>query len=410
MKSITLLLAYRYLWHSSGEKNISTMVHICFLSILIGTFSLALVSAIMNGFEKVIYKKMQGIHANVIIRGFDEELNVPAIQRVLNAEFPEVVAISPNAFGHAIIQQKEKSDQEPPKVIIIRGIDPEAEAQVSTLEEKIIRPRKQASLPALLRQNRILIGRELAEELRVDIDSPLTLLHTEQIKRSSIKLSPTDTIIGGIFNTGIEDIDSSVAFCSLSLFQSLFPETGIVQINLKLTPDANEEEVIARIAQRLDLAVYSWQDLYPALVSALKLEKWVMFFILTLITLVASMNIISLMFMFITQKRPDIAILKSMGCPDRIIQRIFLAIGMSIAISASAVGLLGAYFASKALEKYPFISLPDVYFVSHLPARMDWDIMLAVLAVVVIVSFIATVIPTRKIRSINISHVLRYEG
>ncbi len=408
MKSIVFLLAYRYLWYTPYEKSISTMVRICFLSIAIGTFSLALVSAIMNGFERVIHQKMQGIHANVIVRGFDQELNIPAIKKVLKAEFPEVVAASPVGFGNAIIQL-EGSDEEGPIVVVMRAIDPQLEAQVSTLEEKIIKPRN-AYLEDLIYGNQIIIGKELAEKLEVGVNNSLTLLNTEMVKKRQLKLHPNETVVSGIFNTGIEDIDAAVIFCSLSLFNSLFPDAGITQLNLKLAPGSSEQDVIQRLTERLNLSVYSWQDLYPALVSALRLEKWVMFFILALITLVASMNIISLIFMFITQKRPDIAILKSMGCPDSTIQRIFLVIGMTIAVGAATVGLGGAYFASKALEKYPFITLPDAYVVSHLPAKMDFDIMIIVFGVVICMSFIATILPTRKIRGINISNVLRFEG
>jgi len=152
------------------------------------------------------------------------------------------------------------------------------------------------------------------------------------------------------------------------------------------------------------------EQLYPALLEALKLEKYAMFLILALITLVASMSIISLLFMQITQKRADIAILKSMGLSAGNISKIFLYVGITIAFFGSAIGLGLAFVAGWLLEKYPFIQLPDAYYVSHLPAKMEWPIFIAVFAIVMILSFLSTWIPARRTKKINISRILRFEG
>ena len=134
-----------------------------------------------------------------------------------------------------------------------------------------------------------------------------------------------------------------------------------------------------------------------------------MFFILALISLVASMNMISLLFMQIQQKRRDIAIFKAMGMSDNCIRSIFLHLGIGITLSASAIGLGIAALAGYLLEKYPFIELPDVYYVSYLPARMEPEIFFVVFIATMLLGFLATWIPSRRSKQIEIAQVLRQE-
>jgi lipoprotein-releasing system permease protein len=173
-------------------------------------------------------------------------------------------------------------------------------------------------------------------------------------------------------------------------------------------PHDAEAAAIAVLQERLPhLVVCSWKDQYPALVSSLKLEKYVMFFILALITLVACMNMISLLFMQIQNKRRDIAIFKAMGMADSTIKNIFLGLGMRLTCYASLTGLTLAAIAGAILEHYPFITLPDVYYVSYLPARMDPELFIIVFAATMLMGFLATWIPARQSKNINISKVLR---
>jgi lipoprotein-releasing system permease protein len=220
----------------------------------------------------------------------------------------------------------------------------------------------------------------------------------------------SDGIVSGMFKTGIDEFDNGLILCSFDLMHELFPDNGATQLSLRLQPNEDEQKTIQQLQDTLQLEVYSWKDLYPALVSALKLEKYAMFLILALITLVASMNIIALLFMQITQKRPDIAVLRAMGALPRTITQIFLIMGMSIALVASACGIALAWIATLILQNYPFITLPDAYYVSHLPAKMDWQLVLSVFSVVICMSFIATWLTARRTRSINSAQVLRFEG
>lgn len=384
------------------------MVKICFIGIMVGTFALALVSSIMRGFEYTIHKKMQNIHPQLMIRSHGFELDVDKINIVTKREFPEIITISPVAQEYAII----KSAQADPTVVLLKGIDPLYESQVSSLGKKIYGTSDvQLSLGDAVHGNSVLIGKRLAQNLDVSIGEPLEIFYTDLTQATSKRLSlqSSSVVVGGLFESGIDEFDSGVIFCSFDLMSSLFDEK-ISQINLKLTPDANEQVVMKRLEERLHLPVLSWKDLYPALVSALKLEKYAMFFILALITLVASMSIISLLFMQISQKKAEIAILRAIGTPYATITRIFMLMGMGISVTAASLGLILATATSWLLEKYPFIQLPDAYYVSHLPAKMELSIILAVFITTLVLSFCATWFPTRSIRKMNISHILRFEG
>jgi len=412
MNRITLMLAIRYLKGTRRQKNISTMVFICFLGIFIGSFALALIASVMNGFEKVTQEKMQNIHSQIIMHANGQTLNFKKMSEVLKKEFPQIKALSPNTTKQIISKEEEDEDY---NIIMLKGVDPQNEYKVSKIGEKIIKSlTKDKTLPAILAEKKVLIGKKLAENLEVNPGDKINIFYskTDEIKGRKIKLDQKDVIVGGIFKAGIDEFDTGLILGSLDLIKKIFPDSGITQINIELHPHANEKKVIKALKKRFKnkIEVQSWKELYPALLEALKLERYAMFLILALITLVASLNIISLLFMQITQKRPDIAILKAMGMPYARISRIFLYLGMSVSIVGSLFGLLFAFIAGWILETYPFIKLPDAYYVTHLPSRMEFSIFLSVFLVVVLLSFFSTWIPARKTRSINISEVLRFEG
>jgi len=407
--NLTFFIAWRYLKGKKKEKNISTMVTICFLGIVIGSFALALIASVMNGFEKVTYKKMQSIHPQIIMHADGEQLNYKKIAEVLKKEFPEIKNFAPTALKQVIVQS-DISDAY--NIVLLKSVDPNSEPHVCNIEEKIIKSltNKKTMLDTVQNQH-VLIGQKMAQNLDLQIGDKLNLFFTKnnKIKRKKIKLKEHNAFIGGIFKTGIEEFDNNLVIASLEAFDTMFGQQEISQISIQVQPDQDIQNIIKKLKNRLSLQVYSWQELYPALVQALKLEKYAMFFILALIILVASMNIISLLFMQITQKRGDLAILKAMGLSDIKISRIFLYLGMTIAFFGSILGLGLAVGASWLLETYPFIQLPDAYYVTHLPSQMSISIILPVFFVVMVLSFLSTWIPARKTRNITISEVLRFE-
>ncbi len=227
--------------------------------------------------------------------------------------------------------------------------------------------------------------------------------------RKTIALESHAVVIGGIFKTGIDEFDAHVVFMNHDLFAQLFPEQGITTLLLKCATPCNESLLIQSLKDRFHVSVYSWKDLYPALVSALILEKYAMFFILALISLIATMSIISLLFMYIIQKTGEIVLLKTLGISTSTIILTFGIIGILIACTASLCGIALAWGACYLLEKYPFIQLPDAYYVTHVPTHMTLTSAVIVFCVVLVLSICATWIPTRRIKSISVPDVLKKE-
>ena len=155
--------------------------------------------------------------------------------------------------------------------------------------------------------------------------------------------------------------------------------------------------------------VKSWRELYPALVASLKLEKYVMFCLLLLITLVASMNMVSLLFMQVQARRGDIAILKTIGMPQLDIKKIFVSLGLIVTMSSALAGLVLAFLVGLFLKRFPLISLPDVYYVSHIPAHLSIGQFVFVFLLTIVIGFVATWIPASMAQQVSITSVLRQE-
>jgi lipoprotein-releasing system permease protein len=398
------------------------MIKICFLGITIGTFSLMLALIVFHGFEKTIHEKMQGISAQAIMFSPGNLIDGTALQEALKKEFPTIIKATSASSTRQILIDKNKSKS----VLFIKGIEPTKESYVTNIAEKIRFPLPTHNtkkgyaqlLKQILKENYIIIGTKTAHHYKLNIGDSITILIPEPTGKKRISLRKKQAIVSGIFKVGLEEYDNNFAFCSLDFLKQLFDEKeGVDQISIKLHSaryrlknyfDDYEQTNIKNIQMKFPmLHVKSWKDLYPALVSSLKLEKYVAFLILTLITLVACMTMISLLFMYVQQKRRDIAVLKSMGLSHNKIHSIFLRIGMRITFLATITGLTLAAIIGFLLEKYPFIQLPDVYFVSYLPARIDLEIFIIVFLATMLLGFLATWIPAKRTKKINIAQVLR---
>lgn len=377
---------------------------------MIGSFALALVMAIMTGFEHAVYEKMQGIHAQIIMKSpANEPLDYTRIQKIFAQEFPSIQSSSPSSFGNVLLQTEPNNDVS--NALLLHAIDPQQEENTTTLGTKIIEPAR-TTLAQSIKDDGILIGASLAASLGLRIGDSISFLFksSQSTNGRRINFDSHSAKISAIYKTGIDEMDSTMLFCARTFFDQLFPETGITQINIRLKPGNNETVIISQLKERFDLDVFTWKDMYLPLVSALKLETYAMFFVLALILLVASMNIISLLFMQITQKRGDIAILKAMGMADKQIRQIFMFMGFGIAGAAAAIGLISALIVGLLLKNYLLISLPDVYYTTYLPVNLDPAIFATIFVLVMIMTLCATLLPLRNIKNINLASLLRFEA
>lgn len=402
---LNLLLALRFLKSSKDETTISVMIKMCFTSILVSTFALTLVFAIMNGYEKATHEKLKGIHADVIITAQGKAIDFGKLQSVLSTEFSSLIdATSPVALSQVIIQSESDKGS---TLCVLKGIDPVLEPQVSALKTMMKATiSANAQWSELLQGNTIFMGETLAKHLNVQVGDTISLLYGDDILNDKVSLHREHARIVGLFKTGINEFDEYVLITSLDFFHELFNH-GISQVNVKLKIPEQETEALSLLKKRFPLDIVSWKDLYSALVSALALEKYAMFIILSLVTLIASMNIVSLLFMFVSQKQSEIALLKSMGIAESSLMSIFVILGMCITLTASVCGIIVALGATWFLNHYPLIQLPDIYYISHLPAYVELKTIAAILGITALLSFFAALLPAYKIKRVNIAHVLK---
>lgn len=411
MTKLPFLIAWRLVRTSSYERSISAMIKLCFWGICISTFALALIASIMKGFEEVTHQKIQGIHADLIIRSTARGLNYPAIQSIIKKDFSHLVAATtPSDIHHTLVTLQANNDV--PSVAFVTSIDPATAPCVSSLAGTIIEP-VDVPFAELFKGRQVLVGKGLATELGAHTGDMLELLVPSQDQESNyVSLEKIPAQIGGIFATGIDEFDMNGIFAAQHFVRStIAPDAQTTHINIKLKQGVDPHAAQQVLARRFaPLSVLGWYDLYPALVSALTLEKYAMLLILLLIVLIASMNTISLLFMYVTHKRRTIAVLFSLGMSQRAIIFSFMLIGISITVSAAVVGLAGAIAASFLIDHFQLIHLPDIYYSSYVPAHMSSTIVLSVFFAALILSLLATWYPTRQIRSIDVSHILKFEG
>lgn len=412
MAKIQLFLALKFLLNIKNEKSISTMIKICFISIFISSFALTLICAIMNGFEKATYKKLQGVHSDIIINSRIQEINFEKLNPVLLKEFNNYIkAASPFSVGQVILQCK-KNNNNIHNLAMIKGVYPKSEFLVNSLNKMLLctyKDKKDWNL--LLKNKNIFIGQTLAKYMQLKIGDKIDLLYPDQdIENNKIALHIEPVKIVGIFKTGIQEFDEHIIISSLNFFKDIFGH-GATGVNIKLKKRFKEEDkiIVNKLRQRFKLEIFSWKDLYPAIVSALALEKVAMVAILSLITLLALINIIALIFMLIIQKKKDIAILKFNGMESNSIRLIFIFISLFITSLASILGIILASIFSYLLDSYKLIKVPDAYYVNYLPALMNFKIALIIFLSIVIISLIISVIPISKIKDIDIAQILKNE-
>jgi lipoprotein-releasing system permease protein len=310
---------------------------------------------------------------------------------------------------------------------IVRGIDPNTANDVLSLNSQLIR----GSVTALnegspsandsktgISPSRVLpgiiLGKELAQNLHVDIGYKIRLFSP------SGPLTPMGVIpkiktcrVVGIFDTGMYEYDSSLAYISLTTAQD-FLELGnnVHGLELKVDDIYKASAIASELEEKLGFGyiVKDWISMNKNLFSALKLEKTAMFIILALIVLVAAFNIISTLIMLVMSKGKDIAILKSMGATSRGIMRIFVYEGLIIGLTGTVTGVIGGLAICKILSKYQFIKLPsDVYPITTLPIKvLPMDVTLVAISAALI-TLLATIYPSWQASKIEPAVALRYE-
>jgi lipoprotein-releasing system permease protein len=408
---------------------VSIITFISILGIFLGVAALIIVLAVMNGFEEDLRTKILGIRSHIEITA---SLSGPmrdhqTLRRIID-QVPGVVASTPFIYTEAMIRS-----QNGVTGVVIRGLDTPSAPKVihlgkireGRLEDLDQIPKAVAAkLPPEDRDlDGILIGKEMARNLGLFLYDPVTIISPTGGIATPMGMVPKmkKFIVVGIYESGFYEYDSKLVFLSLASCQKFLDMGDAVSgIDVVVHDIYKADEIGRHIQGKLGFPffVQNWMQMNRNLFSALKLEKRVMFIILSLIVLVAAFNIISALIMIVMEKNKDIAILKSMGATSGMIMKIFIYQGLIAGAIGTFFGTLAGLLIATNLQAisqfvervFHFKFLPgDVYYLSELPSKVNYGDVVIIVIGTLLICFLSTIYPSWRASKLDPAEALRYE-
>ncbi|MFQ5329648.1 MAG: lipoprotein-releasing ABC transporter permease subunit [Thermodesulfobacteriota bacterium] len=424
MMPYELFIALRYLKAKRKQSFISVISLISILGVMVGVAALIIVLSVMTGFELELREKILGVNAHMVITesggamaGYNTV--VDEVEKVAG-----VAGVTPFIYGQAMI-----SSDGGAVGVVVRGIDLDSVGDVMILPEKIhegglagldvpLGRAGEGALPG------IVVGKELARKQRLSVGDDLTVI-SPMGRATAVGNIPrmASFEVSGIFELGMYDYDSSLAFISIRNAQRFFRlGKSVTGVEVSIDDIDHTREIATNVQVAVSALgnywVRTWMDMNRNLFSALKLEKVAMFIILALIVLVAAFNIISTLIMVVMEKSKDIAILKSMGATAGGIMRIFMIEGLVIGLTGTFLGAILGLATALNLERvvqfiehlFNFTILPpSVYYIDKLPSRVEPGVVVTVVLLSICISFIATLYPSWQASRLEPVDAIRYE-
>jgi lipoprotein-releasing system permease protein len=375
-------------------------------SVALGVGALIVTLAVMTGFREDIRNKILGVQPHIILTTFTGQFTPnPDTLNGLFKQNGHIKSWSPYVSGQVLMGHGSQNSG-----AMVKGINPSTEMGVARLAHKLT----QGSWDVLAStQPQIVLGVELARNLGARIGDNVWVVTPGSIGFGAMSVPEAHIYrVGGLLQSGLYDYDSSLAYISLAAGQKLFEMGDAISGIGMSVDDVDQSDVIARELQAKAEGAYwvrSWLALNKNLFSALRLEKTVMFIILIMITLVASVMIVSNLLLSITQKTKEIGILRAMGADGKTIHRIFLLQGALMGMVGTGIGAVFGILIAVFLAKTNLIRLPaDVYYIDKLPISISpVDIITVVVAACVIV-VLATLYPAKRATEIDPLDAIRY--
>jgi len=400
-------LAKKLAFNFYNNKSLKTMVCLTSISIIISNCALVLSLAIIHGFEIETKKQLQTIYPDLIIENnfnsFSYNLNYFEVEKEINKNFSkEILAISPKDSQQVIVYNPELENGLS-SASIITGINPNLEIKTSNLNNKIINNNL-----LNLKNNFIILGYKLASNYNLKPGDQVTLLTPDSNSSSKNKIyfHNHKAKILALFKTNIDDLDSNLVYCNLNFLNQIFNK-NISQIGVKLNKNINKSLLIKKLKKNLNLAVFSWEELYGPLLITMNLEKIVAGIILFLILLLSSINILTLNFMLISTKTIEITILKFLGLANYKIQAVFVYISLIITLFSSITGMTLAYVLGIILNKSNFINFSEIYLITNLPIKFELVFFVISFTISLFLSIISGYWPTKNIKYYKIAKIFK---
>jgi lipoprotein-releasing system permease protein len=405
--SFELFVARRYLTARRKQAFISVITLISVAGIAIGVAALVIAIALITGFQGDVQDKILGATSHIMVsdlggNGLEGYEDMAAKVRAV----PGVESVSPVVYSTVLITGIGESSG-----ALVKGLDFERERAGAPWLQRLEAGRIPETGGA---RDGLILGRELALRIGAQVGD------TVQIVTASSTLSPMGLLprrktfeVTGLFNTGLYEFDSSTALVAIGVAQKLFGLEGRASyIQVKLADIFAAPAIGERIKAVLPPVVYmtTWMELNKSLFSALKLEKNIMFLTITLIVIVAALNIIATLILMVMEKTRDIGILMAIGATPRMINRIFFFQGALIGVIGTALGvLLGLGWCALA-NAFELIKIPvDIYQISYVPFRMRPFDLALIVGITLLISFVSTLFPARRAAKVDPVVALKYE-
>lgn len=416
-----LLIGLRYLKAKRKSTFISIITFISTAGVTLGVMALIVVLAVMTGFEEDLKEKILGTNAHVVVIRSGAPMDDYRAMMEKLKKYQGVVAATPFIYNQVMLSTGKNVSG-----VVLRGIDVPTDKLVTKLSTTIVDGSIDKLEPSMTDGKDalpgLMIGKELAKHLnllvgdKVNVVSPMGNITPLGIMP---KMKPFRVV--GVFNTGMFEYDSTLAYISLSQAQAFFDLGDTVTgVQLKVSDVYHTGELARSMNQTLGANYYArdWMQMNKNILFALKTEKVVMFIILTLIVLVAAFGIASTLFMVVMEKNRDIAILKSMGASGTSIMKIFVLEGMIIGTLGTLLGVISGLLIAFNLE--PIIATiqkvtgqnffsKDIYYLDHFPSQVVTSDVVLISLTAVFISFIATLYPAWQASRMLPAEALRYE-
>jgi len=411
-RPLELFIGLRYTRAKRRNQFISFISTVSIVCIAISVIALITVMSVMNGFDYQMRSRILGAISHATVSGVGQSVqDWPRALQVAEAN-PHVLGAAPYVESEAYLNARRSSGA------LVRGIEPAQEPKVVDIDKHMLDGKLAELTPGSWN---IVLGRELAMTLGVTVGDRVTMV-VQQLRATPMGSVPRmrSFHVVGTFELGMEQFDSGLALVNMSDAEKLNDLDGPTGIRLKLDDLFNARPVARELADQLGQVyrVQTWMDTNANLFAALSMEKMVMFIILSLIILVAVINLISMLMMLVTDKQADIAILRTLGATPRSIMGMFMVQGVLVGF----VGIgFGVGFGSLLSWKLPgiikwiehtfhvtFLS-PDVYYISEVPSRLDWHDVGWTALLTFTFSLLATLYPAWRASRTQPAQALRYE-